>query len=129
MSRNHHHYGPQDGNCQVHGHGCGEADFVSGEYGTAGLCCSRLLEYPGPEKEEGKALLREIRSRMDRRGGGGSSSSRGVVGAASSRRSRTGASDGARAGRVSAGGRLGTNDESAMDVSGAAPDSSFDFSP
>ena len=101
----------------------------AGEYGTAGLCCSRLLEYPGPEKEEGKALLREIRSRMDRRGGGGSSSSRGVVGAASSRRSRTGAPDGARAGRVSAGGRLGTNDESAMDVSGAAPDSSFDFSP
>lgn len=26
---------------------------------------SRLLEYPGPEKEEAKALLREIRSRID----------------------------------------------------------------
>ena len=35
---------------------------------TAALCASRLLEYPGPEKEEGKAVLREIRSR---RGGGG----------------------------------------------------------
>lgn len=31
----------------------------------ATLCCSRLQEYPGREKEEGKALLREIRSRMD----------------------------------------------------------------
>jgi len=30
---------------------------------TAALCASRLLEYPGPEKEEGKAVLREIRSR------------------------------------------------------------------
>jgi anaphase-promoting complex subunit 8 len=37
-----------------------------GEYETAALCCSRLLEYPGPEKEEGKALLREIRSRRER---------------------------------------------------------------
>ena len=34
----------------------------------ASMCCSRLLEYPGPEKEEGKALLREIRSRMDQKG-------------------------------------------------------------
>jgi hypothetical protein len=25
--------------------------------------CSRLLEYPGPEKEEAQALLRDIRSR------------------------------------------------------------------
>jgi hypothetical protein len=25
--------------------------------------CSRLLEYPGPEKEEAKAILRELRSR------------------------------------------------------------------
>ena len=33
------------------------------EFDTAALCASRLLEYPGPEKEEGKALLREIRSR------------------------------------------------------------------
>jgi anaphase-promoting complex subunit 8 len=30
---------------------------------TAALCASRLLEYPGPEKEEGKAVLRDIRSR------------------------------------------------------------------
>jgi anaphase-promoting complex subunit 8 len=37
---------------------------------TAALCASRLLEYPGPEKEEGKAVLREIRSR---RGGSGES--------------------------------------------------------
>mmetsp|Transcript_2981 Transcript_2981/g.4189 ORF Transcript_2981/g.4189 Transcript_2981/m.4189 type:complete len:700 (+) Transcript_2981:3-2102(+) len=34
----------------------------------AAMCCSRLQEYPGPEKEEGKALLREIRSRMDAMG-------------------------------------------------------------
>ena len=40
----------------------------NGEYDTAAACCSRLLEYPGPEKEEGKALLREIRSRMNRKG-------------------------------------------------------------
>ena len=39
----------------------------NGEYETAAACCSRLLEYPGQEKEEGKALLREIRSRMDKR--------------------------------------------------------------
>ena len=40
----------------------------NGEYDTAAACCSRLLEYPGPEKEEGKALLREIRSRINRKG-------------------------------------------------------------
>lgn len=39
-----------------------------GEYETAALCCGCLLEYPGPEKEEGKALLREIRSRRERLG-------------------------------------------------------------
>lgn len=33
------------------------------ELATAKLLCSRLLEYPGPEKEEAKALLRDIRSR------------------------------------------------------------------
>lgn len=38
-----------------------------GEYELATMACSRLLDYPGPEKEEGKALLREIRSRMDSR--------------------------------------------------------------
>ncbi len=37
----------------------------NGELDIASTCCSRLLEYPGREKEEGKALLREIRSRMD----------------------------------------------------------------
>jgi len=39
----------------------------NGNYETSAKCCSRLLEYPGPEKEEAKALLREIRSRMDKR--------------------------------------------------------------
>ena len=34
-----------------------------GEYETASLFASRLLEYPGPEKEQAKALLRDIRSR------------------------------------------------------------------
>jgi anaphase-promoting complex subunit 8 len=33
------------------------------EYETASLFASRLLEYPGPEKEQAKALLRDIRSR------------------------------------------------------------------
>lgn len=44
-------------------------------YEVASVCCSRLIEYPGPEKEEAKALLREIRSKTDgdrknRKGGG-----------------------------------------------------------
>ncbi len=34
-----------------------------GEYETSVLFCSRLLEYPGPEKEEAKGLMRELRSR------------------------------------------------------------------
>jgi anaphase-promoting complex subunit 8 len=34
-----------------------------GEYDTAALLCSRLLEYPGPEKEQAKGLLRDLRSR------------------------------------------------------------------
>jgi anaphase-promoting complex subunit 8 len=34
-----------------------------GEFSTATLFCSRLLEYPGPEKEQAKAILRELRSR------------------------------------------------------------------
>jgi anaphase-promoting complex subunit 8 len=33
------------------------------EYDMAAMMASRLLEYPGPEKESAKALLREIRSR------------------------------------------------------------------
>jgi len=37
------------------------------EFDMASLCCSRLLDYPGPEKEEGKALQRELRSIMDQR--------------------------------------------------------------
>jgi hypothetical protein len=28
--------------------------------------CSRLLDYPGPEKEQAKAMLRELRSRKSR---------------------------------------------------------------
>lgn len=35
------------------------------EYSMAITCCSRLLDYPGPEKEEGKALHREIQSIVD----------------------------------------------------------------
>lgn len=34
-----------------------------GELETASTFCSRLLEYAGPEKEQAKALLRELRSR------------------------------------------------------------------
>lgn len=33
------------------------------EYDTAALLCSRLVEYPGPEKEQAKGLLRDLRSR------------------------------------------------------------------
>jgi anaphase-promoting complex subunit 8 len=33
------------------------------EYETAALLCSRLVEYPGPEKEQAKGLLRDLRSR------------------------------------------------------------------
>lgn len=40
------------------------------EYDMAMLCCSRLLDFPGPEKEEGKALQREIRTVMDNRASG-----------------------------------------------------------
>jgi len=46
-----------------------------GNLDIAGKCCTRLLEYPGPEKEEAKALLREIRSRMDSCGAAGITSS------------------------------------------------------
>lgn len=35
----------------------------SGNMDVATVYCSRLLEYPGPEKDEAKALLRDIRSR------------------------------------------------------------------
>lgn len=34
------------------------------EFSTAALFCSRLLEYPGPEKELAKAMLREIKTRQ-----------------------------------------------------------------
>ena len=38
------------------------------EYDQAILCATRLEDYPGPEKEQGKGLLRDIRSRMDQAG-------------------------------------------------------------
>ena len=37
------------------------------EYDQAILCATRLEDYPGPEKEQGKGLLRDIRSRMDQK--------------------------------------------------------------
>jgi anaphase-promoting complex subunit 8 len=40
------------------------------EYDMAMLCCSRLLDFPGPEKEEGKALQREIRTVIDNQASG-----------------------------------------------------------
>jgi len=39
------------------------------EYYAAILCATRLEDYPGPEKEQGKGLLRDIRSRMDHKVG------------------------------------------------------------
>jgi anaphase-promoting complex subunit 8 len=38
----------------------------NGKFEMASLCCSRLLDYPGPEKELAKGLLREIRSILDK---------------------------------------------------------------
>jgi hypothetical protein len=37
--------------------------------------CSRLVEYPGPEKEQAKGLLRDLRSRGKRYAGPSSSRS------------------------------------------------------
>ena len=39
------------------------------EYEVAIICATRLEDYPGPEKEQGKSLLRDIRSRMDQQAG------------------------------------------------------------
>ena len=39
------------------------------EYEVAIICATRLEDYPGPEKEQGKGLLRDIRSRMDQQAG------------------------------------------------------------
>lgn len=49
------------------------------ELETAALCASRLLEYPGPEKEEGKAVLREIRARTTTSRGRSNRARRGFV--------------------------------------------------
>lgn len=35
-----------------------------GEHDFASAFCTRLLDYPGPEQAEAKALLREIKSKM-----------------------------------------------------------------
>lgn len=35
------------------------------EYDTAAMFCSRLLEYPGPERDMAKAMLRELRARAE----------------------------------------------------------------
>jgi hypothetical protein len=75
------------------------------EYDQAILCATRLEDYPGPEKEQGKGLLRDVRSRMDQKagdgwvqgGGGGRSTARSrspttpTMLLQSSRRSSTGA--------------------------------------
>ena len=41
------------------------------EYNQAILCETRLEDCPGPEKEQGKGLLRDVRSRMDQKAGDG----------------------------------------------------------
>ena len=38
----------------------------NGEFSIASLCCTRLLDYPGPEKEEAREMLLEMRSVIDR---------------------------------------------------------------
>jgi len=95
----------------------------NGEYETAASCCSRLLEYPGKEKEEGKALLREIRSLMDKKKGNGMT-------LRSRSRSRS-TSRSPRARRTPSGNRRGgTNANDSMDMSGSeVQESSFEFSP
>jgi anaphase-promoting complex subunit 8 len=76
------------------------------EYDQAILCATRLEDYPGPEKEQGKSLLRDIRSRMDQKAG-----ERGVQGRSLSVSPPTPA--------------LGLRRRSAS----AAAESSFEFSP
>lgn len=49
-----------------------------GEYDTSALMCSRLVEYPGPEKEQAKGLLRDLRSRGRRFAAAPSSSHHGA---------------------------------------------------
>jgi anaphase-promoting complex subunit 8 len=39
------------------------------EYDQAIVCATRLEDYPGPEKDQGRSLLRDIRSRMDQQVG------------------------------------------------------------
>ena len=39
------------------------------EYDQAIVCATRLEDYPGPEKDQGRSLLRDIRSRMDQQAG------------------------------------------------------------
>jgi hypothetical protein len=39
------------------------------EYDQAILCATRLEDYPGPEKEQAKGLLRDIRSRINQKAG------------------------------------------------------------
>jgi anaphase-promoting complex subunit 8 len=39
---------------------------TNGQFDVATLLCSRLMEYPGPEKEHAKGLLRELRSQGQR---------------------------------------------------------------
>jgi len=95
----------------------------NGEFETAAACCSRLLEYPGQEKEEGKALLREIRSRMDKRKAAAAASSGGGMTLRSRSRSRSrSTSSSARKRNPRRGGGM----DDSMDDEGG-PDSSFDF--
>mmetsp|Transcript_17375 Transcript_17375/g.25507 ORF Transcript_17375/g.25507 Transcript_17375/m.25507 type:complete len:774 (+) Transcript_17375:151-2472(+) len=100
----------------------------NGEFETAAMCCSRLLEYPGREKEEGKALLREIRSRMDRRGGGGDKEG----GGGTSKRGKSSSSRNSRRMMDSSmsmdRSRIGGGNDNSLDSS-AVVESSFEFSP
>ena len=80
------------------------------EYDQAILCATRLEDYPGPEKEQGKGLLRDIRSRMDQKAGERKSSSLSpsTPGGMRLRSRRT---------------------DLSMDSKSAAAESSFEFSP
>ena len=85
-----------------------------GEFDTAALLCSRLVEYPGPEKEQAKGLLRDLRSRGRRY-----QSSRASPGGRPSMSPRVG----------TAGTPGGTTSDSHGDGTGAHSSSPFQFSP
>ena len=86
------------------------------EYDQAVMCATRLEDYPGPEKEQGKSLLRDIRSRMDQKAG--ERKKKGKAAASSTTTTTPSTRRSLRSGR-----------NLSLDSSKPAADSSFEFSP